>query len=211
MSPRHAQVLCRRYPALFRYPPRTAGSICLSSPGDGWIGLIDTLSSVVRKRVERLGPDARISDVKEKFGRLAVSFVITDDYIEGAAEMAGELSELMCEVCGGPGMLFRIGWYRTRCTWHEAQSTAGEPAGPECFRMPAAHSSMIKNGELTSILSGLIGQHEHQSGESPCRLRVRPGSGGSLQIRAKGAGNFVSGIIAMTEAWSRYQARGIHG
>lgn len=211
MSPDLSRALCRSYPTLFRdLPPFTKGETCQSSPGDGWYALIDTLSKVVLEHAECMGLAPWVSDVKEKFGRLIVSVGAGDDYIEGAVETVGELSTFVCEDCGGPGTLSRRGWWRTRCARHEDGSRA-DRSTPLGLQNPTSSGTAISIDELVWIVSGLIMDHDSQSGHRPRKLNVETGPRGSIRLRAGESGGYIAGVLAMAEAWSRYQVRGGDG
>jgi len=56
--------------------------------------------------------------VKEKFGGLRFYYSGGDQYIEGMVNLAENLAERTCDVCGAPGKLREGGWIVTRCDEH---------------------------------------------------------------------------------------------
>jgi hypothetical protein len=91
--------------------------------GDGWMGIIYTLS----KKISKLDPDCRAMQVKEKFGGLrfytgGVNREVSDEVwkLIGFAE---ELSYITCEKCGSLEDVTQseMGWIYTLCKkcWDE--------------------------------------------------------------------------------------------
>lgn len=81
--------------------------------GNGWAGLIDEMLADLRAAC----PDARIVQVKEKFGALRVYLENKLDKDAKAILRRGEARSLtVCEVCGAPGELRRMrGHVGVRC------------------------------------------------------------------------------------------------
>ena len=74
----------------------------------------------------------RLSQVKEKYGRLEVYTWSCDDFVDGAVSVAENMSLKLCEECGDSGqpnyldengeyMEGFAGWIRTRCTAHRKE------------------------------------------------------------------------------------------
>ncbi len=63
-------------------------------------------------------PQAVVSQVKEKFGRLRFYYDGGDEKIDGMVRMAEAMSAVTCEVCGDVGELRGRGWYYTSCDEH---------------------------------------------------------------------------------------------
>ena len=75
---------------------------------DGWEPLI-------RKVCKNLSPDAKLAQVKEKFGRLRIYLqygTLEDDDLCWEAELA---SAKICEFCGEPGKEISGSWIKTLC------------------------------------------------------------------------------------------------
>ncbi len=104
--------LCQRYGDLYaeRFgQPQEAAMARGFEVGDGWFGIIDSLSELIVR-----GADARgaarpvVQQVKEKFGalRFHVERPVED---EAAFDLAENMSQRVCEVSGKPGRLCMIG------------------------------------------------------------------------------------------------------
>lgn len=87
-----------------------------------------------------VAPVFEFDQIKEKFGGLRLYYSLTqpvdpqhDKFVQSAVDKRYEyirgyasgitayseyLSELVCEVCGQPGVLYTDGWYSTRCDAH---------------------------------------------------------------------------------------------
>jgi hypothetical protein len=63
-------------------------------------------------------PKIEAVQVKEKFGTLRFYTNRSDEYIDGAISMAGQMSSVTCETCGKPGELQGGGWLYTACEEH---------------------------------------------------------------------------------------------
>ena len=117
LNPDKQRVLYERHPRLLApfgdgepgCPLDARGIEC----GDGWHAILDSLLVVLerhlddeRRRAMQQGePIAwvecfRALQIKEKFGTLRVYTCSGDDWINGAIELAGELSAHTCEHCG---------------------------------------------------------------------------------------------------------------
>jgi len=80
----------------------------------GWHPLITTLI----KDLEKLGWDGQVCQVKEKFGGLRFYIGAKSDEIQLRIAEAEKQSYKICEICGEPGTLVKLGWLMTRCPEH---------------------------------------------------------------------------------------------
>ncbi len=85
--------------------------------GEGWSSLIDPII----ERIEETG--GRVSQIKEKYGRLRIYWDPgegeIDDSIERAVDEAEEKSATLCELCGAPArLMYARYWYQTLCPDH---------------------------------------------------------------------------------------------
>jgi len=101
--------------------------------GDGWFELIYSLCEMIAQRLRYLRADNKprdfkITQIKEKFGGLRLYSQGGDEYIEGAIDLAEELSYKTCEVTGKPGALCRKpgGWLVVLCP-EEAEKIGAKP------------------------------------------------------------------------------------
>jgi hypothetical protein len=94
----------------------------------GWRGvlarLLERLEVLIAAQPAAERDRFRVTDVKEKFGRLVVYLASggTDD-MAAAIQAAYAESETVCDICGAPGHLAErgpTGWWSTRCPAHEA-------------------------------------------------------------------------------------------
>lgn len=107
MSPERRKRLCESFPALF------SGHIISMDCGNGWYPIVYTLSQALASN-----PEARVAQIKEKFGglRYYVDGVSGDEerFICAAENASFEI----CEECGAPGRLRdepRGRWLKTFC------------------------------------------------------------------------------------------------
>jgi hypothetical protein len=82
--------------------------------GPGWSNLIDEIYD----RLEKF-PDAYISTIKEKWGRLRIYVYGVDEATLEFIDWIEERSGTICEVCGEPGELRDGGWIVCRCDKHK--------------------------------------------------------------------------------------------
>lgn len=80
----------------------------------GWHPLITTLVEDLGK----LGWDGQVCQVKEKFGGLRFYIGEESDEIHLRINEAEKQSYKICEWCGEPGTLVKMGWWTTRCPEH---------------------------------------------------------------------------------------------
>ena len=114
-------LLCDRYPGIFRERHAAMGETCMNwgfSCNDGWFALIDVLCREIERHGQSRGLDVVAVQVKEKLGGLRFYVRGADAYVNGLIWMASALSEHICEECGAPGRLSNDGWLRTSCTEH---------------------------------------------------------------------------------------------
>ncbi len=116
-------LLTRRYPAFFDWPNghRRANAIFPFIHGDGWGILLWRTLRALRQLQQETGVQTTIRDVQEKWGSLCIHYTTTGESMSGhrMAEQiianAEQLSDMTCELCGRPGHLSRVGWWRTLC------------------------------------------------------------------------------------------------
>jgi hypothetical protein len=128
--------LFKKYPKIFKQKdmPANKTAMCWGiSVGDGWYNIIDTLCSLIQDRVDWLNgegihtyrkmPKDHIKinieavQVKEKWGALRFYLNQSDNYIDGAINLAQSLSSKTCSDCGIPiikSSKYR-GWVYTLC------------------------------------------------------------------------------------------------
>ena len=87
------------------------------SVGPGWYGLIKNL---IQELIDD-GWDKQICQVKEKFGQLRFYTNGGGDNHYKIISKYEDLSSQVCETCGEPGELQRIGWWKTVCEEHKKQ------------------------------------------------------------------------------------------
>ena len=101
-------LLCARYPAIFRDRQRTpqeTGMCWGFACGDGWFAIIDELCAFIARRAEETGIDFRASQVKEKTGSLRFRCLgHRDEAVYAAIEAARERSMITCDICGEPNV-----------------------------------------------------------------------------------------------------------
>lgn len=90
---------------------------CYSGVGEGWFPILETAIA----KLQLLG-HVRISQIKEKFGRLTIYFDIDNEasdaeraLIRAAVNDAVSASCVTCEFCGAPGEMRCAGWHKVRC------------------------------------------------------------------------------------------------
>ncbi|WP_020160020.1 hypothetical protein [Methylobacter marinus] len=137
--------LCQKYPHLYRYesPQQTLmgwGFAC----GDGWYGLIDTVSALLTGHV----PDTRAVQVKEKLGGLRFYHAPSNDYSRGVVAMAETMSFATCELCGAPAATYEANhWLATRCRAHVERHNLGgskhEPAVSSVYGLGLGWSRLV--------------------------------------------------------------------
>jgi hypothetical protein len=110
-----------KFPKLFAN--KYGGFAC----GKGWWPLLEELCHTIQSHIdwkEKQGnpiPQVAIEQIKEKFGTLRFYYQGGDDYISGAVSLAENLTDQLCEDCGGLGKRRSGGWVRTLCDVHEAE------------------------------------------------------------------------------------------
>jgi hypothetical protein len=78
--------------------------------GPGWKQLVDVCVA------EAVRTNARIVQVKEKFGALRFYYDNGDADLDQAVNAAETLSGFICETCGAPGIAHtHRGWIKIRC------------------------------------------------------------------------------------------------
>jgi len=103
-----------RFGKMFTTDPTTKEPFALFGfeNGDGWFLLIWDLC----EKLELLGFDGQIQQVKEKFGTLIFYVDHASKEQHDAIRTAEKKSEITCEICGDPGEERSDGgWVYTRC------------------------------------------------------------------------------------------------
>lgn len=135
-------LLCRRYPELFRdrHGDMRETAMCWGfNCGDGWFALLDTLCAEIRRHASEVSaPVPVVQQVKEKYGTLRYYVAGADDWIHDLIWFSDYLSGVICEECRAPGYLATdIGWHRTRCLAHGGKAPpAVKLAEPRAFVLP---------------------------------------------------------------------------
>lgn len=124
MSPEKTKALYDEFPQLYR-ERILKPSVSLMSEGfacgDGWFDIIHALSAVIKMHAEWNKCDAdtypAAVQVKQKFGGLRFHYGSDIDAVDGAADMAMQMSFKICEECGAPGRLHKKElWVLTLCS-----------------------------------------------------------------------------------------------
>lgn len=115
--------LYTRYPQIFQEHtlPETETAMCWGiATGDGWYHLIDALCVQLQRLTDQDGaPQVVAAQVKEKFGSLRFHTREADERQKAMIEIARELSQRTCDVCGAPGaMVSTKRLMATRCEDH---------------------------------------------------------------------------------------------
>lgn len=122
MDARYDNLLCGRYPMIFR--DRHASMQCTAmcwgfACGNGWFPLIDTLCAEIQRHVDAAHVQPVVAvQVKEKFGSLRFYANGGDEYTRGLIWLADALSGYICEQCGAPALSSGDGWIVTHCAEH---------------------------------------------------------------------------------------------
>jgi len=177
MSPDLDQLLCERYPKIFA--DRLNPDSCMSRGfecGDGWFTLIDRLCFRVQAAVtsgERPPPVAL--QMKEKLGGLRFYWLNADAVISELTYLAGDLSEISCEVCGAPGERVQSlgSAVMVRCPLHWHQQVAGA-AGSELAQDEPQDELFERAAEIVvgcqSASVSLLQRHLKLGYQRACRL-----------------------------------------
>ena len=115
--------LYARYPLIFqeRSLPETKSAMYLGiGTGNGWFHLIDVLCAALQRETDTdRAPQVVATQVKEKFGGLRFYTHEITERQASMIELARDLSERTCDVCGAPGSPVAVGRRRaTRCNSH---------------------------------------------------------------------------------------------
>jgi len=131
MNAKNEAYLLGRYPKLYEgyYLPMTETCMCWGFEcGDGWLKIIDQLSSDITALDEKNGSRTVATQVKEKFGGLRFYIESGSDAIFDLIDKAEDESFRTCEFCGEPGGLRGVGWLSTMCAACWTQTQAKEKA-----------------------------------------------------------------------------------
>lgn len=87
--------------------------------GDGWYNIIDQVCARIDHYLKyKQDVQVEFVQIKEKFGMLRMYFIGGDQYVHGVVDFAENISGVICEVCGKPGIKIYNGWIKTRCSKH---------------------------------------------------------------------------------------------
>ena len=86
----------------------------------GWMDLV----AECHRKLVRIYPEYKLSQVKEKFGTLRFYMTALTDEMRAAIQTAEEASAETCELCGASGVLQSQGWFKTLCDRHHEESEA---------------------------------------------------------------------------------------
>ncbi len=102
--------------------PLTLSSLAYFECDEGWSCLLDSLCLVIENRIKNAKlKEMHAIQIKEKFGTLRFYMTLSEDYIDGAIDMAERQSANICEVCGKHGTLEKShGWWKTLCEDHRS-------------------------------------------------------------------------------------------
>lgn len=117
--------LYTRHPLIFqeRTLPETETAMCWGiATGNGWYHLIDALCIQLQRVTDQDGaPQIIASQVKEKFGSLRFHTREADGRQKAMIELARQISQRTCDVCGEPGTTASTRrLVATRCKEHAA-------------------------------------------------------------------------------------------
>lgn len=144
MTPAKQEELFVKYPSLFvevlkeKDPEQKPWPIRFGiSCSNGWFKIIDELCALISsslaqfKQRNKTEVGLRVVQIKEKFGGLRFYYTwsagndVSDDLlpkidrlksrIEGAVQLAENLSLFTCELCAAPAECTTEGWYHTTC------------------------------------------------------------------------------------------------
>ncbi len=120
MNAENTKYLIEKYPKLFAdvSKPMTESLMCFGLEcNDGWFKLVDSLCNVIQWRCDQVPecPQVVFGQIKEKFAQLRIYYDGGDDYTMGVIDMAEQMSEHVCEVCGNAGRVREGGWWMTLC------------------------------------------------------------------------------------------------
>lgn len=102
-----------------RYP-LTLKHISYFECNEGWRDLLDNLCFVIEAKIKSSKlEDMYAVQVKEKFGTLRFYMTLSNDFIDGAINMAERQSAHICEICGNQGKTENLkGMLKTLCKDH---------------------------------------------------------------------------------------------
>lgn len=88
--------------------------------GSGWLPLLeetfDKIEYIILEHYPEVKDDFQVLQVKEKYGELRIYVSHNFPEIEDIMDNATLQSINICEHCGKPGEIIRVGnWYYTRC------------------------------------------------------------------------------------------------
>ena len=121
MSPEHTATLLKEFPKIFPRPPGRMEDRWCFECGDGWYELLYKLCKDLQKVIDTENlPQVVASQVKEKFGTLRFYHCGGNGQTKSLIEVAEDMAEAICEVCGDPARLRQKkgSWMQTLCEKH---------------------------------------------------------------------------------------------
>jgi len=124
--------LIEEYPSLFEMTDNEIKEIYNQEKfpcRGGWFLIINTVFELLVKR----SSEVKIIQVEETYGFLLVTFSNYKnkdyDYIFGICNMAHNLSQITCEICGQQGSMFNGRYLTARCKLHNGLSIRNQEDG----------------------------------------------------------------------------------
>jgi hypothetical protein len=110
MNEDKTQELKKKYPKIFK-------ENFWFEHADGWYDLIDNLCYKIQSYIDDFDhvEQAEATQVKEKFGYLRFYIYGGDDFIHKLIDEAEGKSGQICEACGAPGTVKKLGGYWLMC------------------------------------------------------------------------------------------------
>ena len=88
--------------------------------GSGWAKLLDETLT----KIEQIKPDAKIHQIKEKFGGLRIYLARTSNELESIIEASADIANHTCEGCSAEGKIRHNMWIRVLCDICQEQYTS---------------------------------------------------------------------------------------
>lgn len=114
MSPYLYNKLVTKYPSQFSETGKSPSESNMAfgiECGDGWYTIVAEVCAIVEYAEEAV----TWTQIKEKYGGLRMYHFGGSDFVDGAIQMAENMSYRTCERCGHPGSPNKSGWIVTLC------------------------------------------------------------------------------------------------
>jgi hypothetical protein len=99
--------------------PKTYHKLTHIEASDGWYTLIQILSATIENAINDYPIDLQdavyATQIKSKFGTLRFYTSTSNDFIDGAIQVAEGMSAHICEYCGNVGKYRNFRWIFTLC------------------------------------------------------------------------------------------------